>query len=606
MFLAILTLITALSISAVAIYYSVAGLVAIFAAAAIPIIIMGGVLEIGKLVTAVWLHKYWHRATWWLKTYLATAVVVLMFITSMGIFGFLSKAHIEQTSAAGEGVAQIEQIEKEIARQQAVVARAEQIIETTQTSGTGADQNIQSQIDREQERIDTAYDRVQPAIDSTNEKLESDKEFYLSQLPAIDEKLAQFNELSNIDTNDEEAVKRLQSLVGSRPDGAYGGGTARAVKAFKEGLEAERADIFTKIEELKSSAQEEIQRLRSRAESEIDDSNKLITRLRSQLGTSTGEDIDVIIDEQNARIKAANTELDTLTEEKFQLEAEYRKLEAEVGPIKYIAEFIYGEQADKTLLEEAVRWVIIVIIVVFDPLAVLLLIASQYTFGWSREGNDETTEETKDESDDDRSGPEDTDPDGPTDGPDRKGETRVPVEQDSNPEQDDYIASQTVDPDYLENWNEATRKETQGLVEDFFGEEDLVSKEEKERVAKPYIEEVVEVIEPETVEKKDIELSVEEQQRQNDLDELDKHESWRTAKEAWKAKHPELTLKEFKTKYVRGQIDQLPWEEEFLQELEKESYVTKDDEGHQVTKTRYVQNEEQGQNTIWNRLKDSE
>ena len=100
MLLAILTLLTALSISAVAIYYSVAGLVAIFAAAAVPIMIMGGVLEIGKLVTAVWLHKYWSQATWWLRSYLSLAVVVLMLITSMGIFGFLSKAHIEQTSAS--------------------------------------------------------------------------------------------------------------------------------------------------------------------------------------------------------------------------------------------------------------------------------------------------------------------------------------------------------------------------------------------------------------------------------------------------------------------------------------------------------------------------
>ena len=110
MIFGILTLITALAISAVAIYYSVAGLVAIFAAAALPIMIMGGTLEIAKLVTAVWLHKYWKQATWWLKTYLSVAVVVLMFITSMGIFGFLSKAHIEQPSASEESIARVESI----------------------------------------------------------------------------------------------------------------------------------------------------------------------------------------------------------------------------------------------------------------------------------------------------------------------------------------------------------------------------------------------------------------------------------------------------------------------------------------------------------------
>ena len=93
MALGILVLLSALSISAVAIYYSIAGLVAIFAAAAIPIMVMGTVLEVGKLVTAVWLHKYWGKAVWWLKTYLSVAVVVLMFITSMGIFGYLSSTY---------------------------------------------------------------------------------------------------------------------------------------------------------------------------------------------------------------------------------------------------------------------------------------------------------------------------------------------------------------------------------------------------------------------------------------------------------------------------------------------------------------------------------
>ena len=117
-FLGILTLITALSISAVAIYYSVAGLMAIFAAAAIPIMIMGGVLEVGKLITAVWLHRYWKQATWWLKTYLTLAVFILMFITSMGIFGFLSKAHIQQTADAKENVAQIEIVTDNIERKE--------------------------------------------------------------------------------------------------------------------------------------------------------------------------------------------------------------------------------------------------------------------------------------------------------------------------------------------------------------------------------------------------------------------------------------------------------------------------------------------------------
>ena len=394
MALGILVLITALSISAVAIYYSIAGLVAIFAAAAIPIMIMGGVLEVGKLVTAVWLHKYWSQAKWWLKYYLATAVLVLMFITSMGIFGFLSKAHIEQTSASVENVAQVEQIDKQIAQLNAVISRAEDTINKTETSGTGADQNIQAQIDKEQERIDTAYDRVKPAIDETNTQLKEDSKLYTDQIKAIDVELQKLASMSSIDTSDRDSVKLLQQLVGARPDGRYGSGTAKAVKEFKDGLEIKKQTLFVQIEELKTTAKEEVKRLRARAELEIDDSNKLIERLRKQLGTDTGVDIDAIIDEQNLRIKTANTELDVLTEEKFTIEAEYRKLEAEVGPIKYIAEFVYGEAADKTMLEEAVRWVIIIIIFVFDPLAVLLLIASQYTFDFARKNkkNQEKTE----------------------------------------------------------------------------------------------------------------------------------------------------------------------------------------------------------------------
>ena len=123
-----------------------------------------------------------------------------------------------------------------------------------------------------------------------------------------------------------------------------------------------------------ATARDEIQRLRKSAEEQVANSQALIERLKIQLAqTDKAEEIDAAVDEQNARIKNANTEIHTLTEQKYAPEAEYRKLEAEVGPIKYIAEFVYGEQADKNILEEAVRWVILVIIFVFE-LAVLLLI----------------------------------------------------------------------------------------------------------------------------------------------------------------------------------------------------------------------------------------
>ena len=118
-----LTLLSGLAISVVAVWYSVAGLVAIFAASATAIIIMGVVLEVGKLVTAVYLHRYWNVTVGWLKTYLSIAVIFLMFITSMGIFGFLSKAHVEQTSLSQEQSAQVEVIDEKIIRSDAKISR---------------------------------------------------------------------------------------------------------------------------------------------------------------------------------------------------------------------------------------------------------------------------------------------------------------------------------------------------------------------------------------------------------------------------------------------------------------------------------------------------
>jgi len=387
MLLGILVLLTALSISAVAIYYSIAGLVAIFAAAALPIMIMGGALEIGKLVTAVWLHRYWKQARWWLKTYLALAVFVLMFITSMGIFGFLSKAHIEQTSAGQESVAQVERLTTEIGRQNDIIKRAEDQIKKLETSGTGNDANIQAQIDKEQERIDSAYKRIQPAIDEQQKIIDSQATLYKNELAKIDADIATLQ--GYIDSGE---VKKAQQMIGASADGVFGKKTADKIGDWQKAKQEERLELIKKIEEATNNPQakaaaNEIRRLRQTVETQIKQSNDLINRLRSQLGnTDKAANIDAEVDEQNLRIKNANAEIDKLTEEKYALEGEYRKLEAEVGPIKYIAEFVYGEQADNTMLEEAVRWVIIVIIFVFDPLAVLLLIASQYTFEWRRQG----------------------------------------------------------------------------------------------------------------------------------------------------------------------------------------------------------------------------
>jgi Tfp pilus assembly protein PilO len=257
MILAYLLLLTGLTISAVAIYYSVVGLTAIFSAAAIPIIIMGSALEVGKLVCASWLKANWERAPRFMKYYMVTAVIVLMLITSMGIFGFLSKAHNDQTLVSGD---------------------------------------VGSKIAIYDEKIKTA-----------KENIEADRK----QLKQMD-----------------EAVDQIMG----RSSDEKGADKANAVR--------------------KSQQRDRI---------------------------SLAKDIET---QQNL--------IASLNDEAAPIRAEVRKVEAEVGPIKYIAAFIYGTAPDESMLERAVTWIIILIVVVFDPLAVIMLLAAQMTFGWTKKQEENT------------------------------------------------------------------------------------------------------------------------------------------------------------------------------------------------------------------------
>ena len=366
MWLGLITFLSALTISAVAIYYSVAGLAAIFAAAVIPIIIMGVSLEVGKLVTAVWLHRNWSRAVWWLKTYLAIAVVVLMFITSMGIFGYLSKAHIEQTSMSQEQVALITSLDDKLARSEAKIDRWTN--EMDRLLG-GEDIRVDNLIDREQVELD----KINALIKAEKDDIRKD---FDKQIELQNKRIEQARERKEADI---QAAK-------DRFEGSFGGGAK-----FDKAVEEAKANELS----VASSAQREIRNINSKLNDALakvdakyaDDIKAIQDRiqdLRSQANAKT-EDLDARINELEGFIDKEQTNVDQVREEKFTYEKTYRQLEAEVGPIKYIAEFIYGEQADQNLLEAAVRWVIIIIIFVFDPLAVLLLIASQYTFNWRRE-----------------------------------------------------------------------------------------------------------------------------------------------------------------------------------------------------------------------------
>ena len=345
-----LTLLSGLSISAVAVWYSVAGLVAIFAASATAIIIMGVALEVGKLVTAVYLHRYWQMTTRWLKLYLSTAVVFLMFITSMGIFGFLSKAHIEQTSLSEEQSAQIETIDEKITRSDAKIKRWQEEMDRLLSGATGGETAIVAG--------DTdALKDLRATIKSEKDAVRKDADNRIKQ--AQDRRDAEI-----------EAAKPL--LEGWGGESRYNEEVKKAKDVEQKESDEARVDRDKKLAAIDKKYAKDINAL-----------NQRINSVRNE-SKSKVKNIDKRIAELEKSIESEQKKIDVVREDKMVFEKEYRKLEAEVGPIKYIAEFIYGDVADKNMLEEAVRWVIIMIIFVFDPLAVGLLIASQYAFLFSR------------------------------------------------------------------------------------------------------------------------------------------------------------------------------------------------------------------------------
>jgi hypothetical protein len=378
------TVFVALSISAVAAYYSIVGLVAIFASAIIPIIIMGTVLEIGKLTSAVWLHLHWREAPILIKTYLTVAVLMLMLITSMGIFGFLSKAHIEQTSQATENVAQIERIDESIVRQKLIITKADTQIDKLENTDNSKDEGLQSKIEVEQNRINTAYAGVQPSIDEQNAIITKEEETQKSSLAPFERQLVEIDkQLATIEeyiANNE--IKKLQGLIGASQDGRYGTKTANAVTEYRESKEKNRRMVLYQLNNIReqdstvtTEARVEIKRLRGIAEQQIADSNVLITRLRSQLGQGQLVDSTEQITTQRTIITTAEDTLDSLYTDKFSLEGESRQLEAEVGPVKYIAELIWGTDPTRNMLDDAVRFVILMLVLVFDPLAIVLVIS---------------------------------------------------------------------------------------------------------------------------------------------------------------------------------------------------------------------------------------
>jgi hypothetical protein len=345
MLIAILTLLSALSISGVAIFYSVIGLATIFPGAFVPVVIMGGVLEVGKLITASWLYRNWKYTPFMLKTYLTTAVIILSLITSMGIFGFLSKAHLEQNLASDTLIQRITILEDKIdsekmsiERQMLIINRAEKAI-SRDTGTASGDIEVQQSI-----------------IADANEKLKTLLTVETNTVRDLNDRL------KVLDKNVSDVLTSNKSFFNEE----------KAAADLKASQKEERAEIAIKVKE----AQVRIAELKADHKQEIAKAQEIIANMRSGSQDNKGQFTkEIEIAEQ--KIFESQGNIDLYIVEKQPLEKEMLTLEAEIGPVKYIAALaVDWGITDNVETSKAVRWVILLLIVVFDPLAVLLLIAA--------------------------------------------------------------------------------------------------------------------------------------------------------------------------------------------------------------------------------------
>jgi hypothetical protein len=381
MLFGILTLITALAIAAVAAWFSIAGLMAIFSAAALPIAVMAGTLEVGKLLTASWLYRYWDDTSLMLKSYLCIAVFILMLITSMGIFGYLSKAHLDQAGASGDAFAIVERLEGQIAREENKIGILETRIASLQTGG-GLD--VSSSIQQQETIRDGAWDRVQGDIEYAQGQIQSIRDQLVIDLKAQDDKLKPLDRI--VDSYADQGTVITETDGGGLFRSAETETVDNVAKANEVRLsqKAERDAISTEKDKLRTSAQKDINsqqanidKYRGQAQNTIEAANNEINGLRD----SSSEDQDGIllkIDDYNNQIDNIYDGLIEIKDEKFTAESEVRELEKEVGPIKYVAQLLYGGDGEE-LLDKAVQVFILLLVFVFDPLAVMLVIAANQT-----------------------------------------------------------------------------------------------------------------------------------------------------------------------------------------------------------------------------------
>jgi hypothetical protein len=403
MFFGIITLITALTIAGVAAWFSIAGLIAIFSASATSIAVMAGSLEVGKLLTASWLYRYWDETGILMKSYLTVAVLALMLITSMGIFGYLSKAHLDQAAVSGDAIAIVDRVDGKIQRQRDFIALTEERIATI-NSGTGPD--VSQSISQQETIRDGAWERVQGDIEYNQGQITSIRSQLQSDLDGADTQLtadlqAGTDKLSALDAIVQSYTSQGTTTSETSSGGIFSGTQTETIDNVARGTEvrqsqqSERAQIAQDQQKLRDRAdskktqlrqianteianlQSNIDRYRAQAQETVNSANGEINRLRDS-ATSDSQDNFERVEELNAEIDLAYDTISELNAEKFEAEREVRTLEQEVGPIKYVAELVYGDQSQE-LLDKSVRLFILLLVFVFDPLAVMLVIAANQT-----------------------------------------------------------------------------------------------------------------------------------------------------------------------------------------------------------------------------------
>ena len=364
-------LFSALAVSAVAAYFSIVGLMAIFNGLPMSILAMGIVLEIAKLITASWIYQYWGRVKFLMKTYMVLAVVILSIITSVGIFGFLSKAHIEQSGLAGNAGAEVTRVEELIERERGKIQVSEERIERIESGGT---LDITESIRQQEEIRDTAWERVQGDITYAENQIESIRANLNTDIDQKEQELAELDAIVQSYTSQGTTGNLL-----NRTDNVAVGIEVR------ESQKVEREAIADEIDELRSYAEEQIASYRNqiaeyRADTQttIDNANAEINRLRDNESVSQ-DNKDEQIDNIQVKIDESYSKIDEYNVTLFDKRSIVRELEQEVGPIKYVAQLIYGDDSANSI-DSAVLILILLLIFVFDPLAIVLVIAANLSF----------------------------------------------------------------------------------------------------------------------------------------------------------------------------------------------------------------------------------